>query len=190
VTDLRVANPAAVLGLAAVLLLPLAAATASPEAMKALGIVEMRQPTPAPDVSLPTLDGRRVAMKDFRGRLVLVNFWATWCVPCQWEMPLMERLYQAYRDRGFVILAISIDQGDPERVRAFVRDRKLTYPVALDPSHEVARAFGVTGLPATLLVGPDGIIKGVTYGPKEWDGKEARALIASLLPARRGAAAR
>jgi peroxiredoxin len=180
----------AVLGLAAVLLLPLAAATASPEAMKALGIVEMRQPTAAPDVSLPTLDGRRVAMKDFRGKLVLVNFWATWCVPCQWEMPLMERLYRDYRDRGFVVLAVSIDQGDPERVRAFVRDRKLTYPVGLDPTHEVARSFGVTGLPATLLVGPDGIIKGVTYGPKEWDGKEARALVASLLPARQGATAR
>ncbi len=182
--------PAAVLGVAVALLLPLAVATASPEAMKALGIVAMRQPTPAPDVSLPTLDGGRVAMKDLRGKLVMVNFWATWCVPCQWEMPLMERLYQAYRDRGFVILAISIDQGNAERVHAFVRDRKLTYPVALDPTHEVARSFGVTGLPATLLVGPDGLIKGVTYGPKEWDGEDARALIASLLPAGRGAGAR
>ncbi len=92
--------------------------------------------------------------------------------------------------RAFVVLAISIDQGDPERVRAFVRDRKLTYPVALDPTHEVARSFGVTDLPATLLVAPGGLIKGVTYGPKEWDGAEAHALIASLLPAKRGAAAR
>jgi len=178
------------IALSVALLSPLAAAIASPEAMKALGIVEMRQPTPAPDVSMPTLGGTRVAMKDLRGKLVLVNFWATWCVPCQWEMPLMESLYQAYRDRGFVVLAISIDQGDPERVLAFVRDKKLTYPVALDPSHEVARSFGVTGLPATLLVAPDGAIKGVTYGPKEWDGKEARSLIASLLPAKKGAAAR
>jgi len=172
------------------LLLPLAVAIASPEAMKALGILEMRQPTAAPDVGMPTLAGTRLAMKDLRGKLVLVNFWATWCVPCQWEMPLMESLYQAYKDRGFVILAISIDQGDVDRVRAFVKDRKLTYPVGLDPSHEVARRFGITGLPATLLVAPDGYIKGVTYGPKEWDGTEARALIASLLPAKKGAAAR
>jgi peroxiredoxin len=181
---------ASALAIAVGVLLPLAAATASPEAMKALAILEMPQPTPAPGVSMPTLGGARVAMKDLRGKLVLVNFWATWCVPCQWEMPLMETLYQAYKDRGFVILAISLDQGDAERVRAFVRDRKLTYRVALDPSHEVARSFGVRGLPATLLVGRDGNIKGVTYGPKEWDGKEARSLIASLLPAKKGAAAR
>ena len=80
-----------------------------------------------------------------------------------------------------------VDQGDVGRVRAFVRDKKLTYQVALDPRHEVARLFGITGLPATVLVGPDGYIKGVAYGPKEWDGKEARALIASLLSAKEGA---
>lgn len=168
--------------------LPLGGAAASPEAMQALGIVEMRQPTLAPDVTMPTLAGATVAMKDLRGKAVLVNFWATWCTPCQWEMPLMETLYRAYRDRGFVVLAISIDQGDVERVRAFVRDKKLTYPVALDTRHEAAREFGIIGLPATLLIGPDGYIKGVTYGPKEWDGKEARAVIASLLPAKKGAA--
>lgn len=172
------------------LAVPRPAALASPGLMKALGILGMRQPTAAPDVAMPTLSGGRLAMKDLRGKLVLVNFWATWCVPCQWEMPLMDTLYQAYKDRGFVILAISLDQGDPERVRAFVKDKKLTYPVTLDPGHEVARKFGITGLPATLLVGPDGFITGVTYGPKEWDGKEARALIASLLPAKRGASAR
>lgn len=170
------------------LALPIGGAAASPEAMKALGVLEMRQPTQAPEATMATLSGAPLAMKDLRGKAVLVNFWATWCTPCQWEMPLMETLYQAYRDRGFVVLAISIDRGDVERVRAFVRDKKLTYPVALDPRHEVARLFGITGLPATLLVGPDGYIKGVTYGPKEWDGKEARALIASLLPAHKGAA--
>lgn len=179
--------PAAAFAIAATLLLPLAAAIAAPEAMKALGIMEMHQPTAAPDISMPTLAGPRLAMKDLRGKLVLVNFWATWCVPCQWEMPLMETLYKAYKDQGFVILAISLDQGDPDRVRAFVKDKKLTFPVGLDPRHEAARQFGITGLPATLLVGPDGYIKGVTYGPKEWDGKDARALIASLLPARKGA---
>jgi len=160
---------------------------ASPEAMKALAILEMREPTPAPDVTLSLLSGEQAAMRDFRGKVVLVNFWATWCVPCQWEMPLMESLYRTYKDRGFVILAISLDRGDPERVRAFVAERKLSFPVALDAQLEAASKFGVRELPATLLVGRDGYIKGVTYGPREWDGKDARELIASLLSeAKRG----
>lgn len=178
--------------LAAALVLPTVASYvgASPEAMKALAILEMREPTPAPDVTLSLLSGSRLSVKDLRGKAVLVNFWATWCVPCQWEMPLMETLYRAYKDRGFVVLAISLDQGDPARVQAFVADRKLTYPVALDPQMAAAKPFGVRGLPATFLVGVDGHIKGVTYGPKEWDGKEARELIASLLPAKKGASGR
>ncbi|MCL6645763.1 MAG: TlpA family protein disulfide reductase [Dehalococcoidia bacterium] len=182
----------AVVGLAVVALVSTVAThvVASPEAMKALAIQPMREPTPAPDVTLSLLSGSRLGIKDLHGKALLVNFWATWCVPCQWEMPLMETLYQAYKDRGFVILAISLDQGDPARVRAFVADKKLTYPVALDPQMQAAQQFGVRGLPATLLVGPDGSIKGVTYGPKEWDGKAARELIASLLPARKGAVAR
>lgn len=177
--------------LAALAVLPTVAmsASASSEAMKALAILERREPTPAPDVPLSLLSGTRLSTKDLRGKAVLVNFWATWCVPCQWEMPLMENLYKAYQGQGFVVLAISLDQGNPARVRAFVTDKKLTYPVALDPQMNAAKQFGVRGLPATLLVGPDGFIKGVTYGPKEWDSKEARALIASLLPTRKGAAA-
>lgn len=169
-------------------LVPAGAAGTRPSApadlMKALGLIELREPAVAPDVTLTLLSGQPLRMASLRGKLVLVNFWATWCVPCQWEMPLMERLYQRYRDRGFTVLAISLDQGNPEAVRAFVRDRKLTYPVALDPRHEAARAFGIVGLPATLVVGPDGAIKGVTYGPREWDGKEAQALVAALLPGR------
>lgn len=180
------------LALAGLIALPAGAthAGASPEAMKALAILEMRESTPAPDVTLSLLSGSRLSIKDVRGKAVLVNFWATWCVPCQWEMPLMENLYKAYKDRGFVVLAISLDQGDPARVQAFVTDKKLTYPVALDSQMDAAKKFGVRGLPATLLVGTDGLIKGVTYGPKEWDGKEARELIASLLPAKKGAGTR
>lgn len=167
-----------------------AAALASPEAMKALGILPPRGSVAAPDVTVPALSGAPLRMKDLAGSAVLVNFWATWCTPCQWEMPLMETLYRAYKDRGFVVLAISIDRGSAERVRAFVADKGLTFPVALDPSLEIAGAFGVTGLPATFLVGPDGLVKGAAYGPREWDGKEARAVIESLLPAAKPGKAR
>lgn len=158
-----------------------AGASASPEAMKALAILEVREKTPVPDVTLPTLEGRPLALKELRGKVLLVNFWATWCLPCQWEMPLMEKLYQAYRDRGFVVVAISVDQQGAGAVRPFVESRKLTYPVLLDTQLEGARSFGLRGIPATFLIDRDGLVKGVTYGPKEWDGKEARAVIESLL---------
>ncbi len=166
-------------------------ATASPavggssEAMKALGILEPRTPTPAPDVTLPTLGGPPLALRSLRGKVVLVNFWATWCVPCQWEMPLMEKLYQAYKGRGFVVAAISLDQQGAVAVEPFVRQNRLTYPILLDPTLQGARQFGIRGLPATFLIGTDGYVKGVTYGPREWDGPEARALIESLLLAGR-----
>lgn len=156
-------------------------ASGSPEAMKALGILEPRERTPAPNVTLPTLDGRPFSLADLRGKVVLVNFWATWCVPCQWEMPLMEKLYQAYKARGFVVVAISLDQEGVAVVKPFVQEKKLTYPVLLDTSRQGAKQFGLVGVPATFLVGPDGLVKGITYGPKEWDGAEARAVIESLL---------
>lgn len=154
-----------------------------PELAKALQLIEPRAPTPAPDVTLRTLDGRRLAIRALRGQVVLVNFWATWCVPCQWEMPLMERLYQAYRTRGFLVVAIALDQ-DEAAVRTFVSERGLTYPILLDPTFEAARQFGVRGLPATFLLGKDGSLKGATYGPREWDSPEARALVEVLLAAK------
>ena len=85
------------------------------------------------------------------------------------------------QSKGFVVVAISLDQDGPAVVEQFVKEKKLTYPVVLDPALQGARQFGVTGIPATFLIGRDGFIKGVTYGPKEWNGPEARAVIDSLL---------
>jgi thiol-disulfide isomerase/thioredoxin len=160
--------------------------SASPEAMKARGVLEPRERTPAPNVTLPTLQGKPFSFAEVRGKVILVNFWATWCLPCQWEMPLMDKLYQAYKARGFVVVAISLDPEGAAVVEPFVKERKLTYPVRLDPSLRGAMQFGVRGIPATFLVGTDGFIRGITYGPKEWDGPEARALVESLLPKRQG----
>lgn len=174
------------LGLVVLIAASAATVGASPEAMEALGILEPRERTAVPNVTLPTLQGKPFSFQELKGKVILLNFWATWCLPCQWEMPLMEKLYQAYKAKGFVVVAISLDREGAPVVEPFVKERKLTYPVLLDPSLNGARQFGVIGLPATFLVGPDGFIKGVTYGPKEWDGPEARALIEALLRAGKG----
>lgn len=158
---------------------------ASPEAMKVLGILEPKERTAVPNVTLPTVQGKPFSFQELKGKVVLVNFWATWCLPCQWEMPLMDKLYQTYKAKGFVVVAISLDREGAAVVEPFVKEKKLTYPVLLDPSLKGARQFGVIGLPATFLIGPDGFVKGVTYGPKEWDGPEARTVIESLLRTRK-----
>jgi thiol-disulfide isomerase/thioredoxin len=163
-----------------------ASAGGSSEAMKALQIIEPSARTAPPDFAFPTLQGKPLSIRELKGKVVLVNFWATWCVPCQWEMPLMEKLYQSYKAKGFVIAAISLDQQGAAVVEPFVKERKLTYPVLLDPRLEGARQFGVRGLPATLVIGADGYVKGTTYGPREWDGPEARTLIEALLKDSKG----
>jgi thiol-disulfide isomerase/thioredoxin len=174
--------------LAVVALIGVASAPAgsSPEAMKALQILEPRERMTPPEFAFPTLGGKPLSIKALKGKVVLVNFWATWCVPCQWEMPLMEKLYQGYKAKAFMVAAISLDQQGAAVVEPFVKERKLTYPVLLDPQLRGARQFGVRGLPATFLVGADGYVRGVTYGPREWDGPDARALIEALLKDSRG----
>lgn len=160
----------------------LAPSEANEHFVRALGLLQPREPVAAPDFTLPGLNGKSVSLKDFRGRVVLMNFWATWCVPCQWEMPEMDKLYQAFKDRGFVVFAISLDQGPPKAVEDFVKARKLTYPVLLDSQAEAARLYGLRGVPGTYLIGSDGMLRYAVVGPKEWFGEEAKELIASLLP--------
>src|SRR5262249_58494104 len=89
---------------------------------------------PAPDFTLSTLSGASLSGADLRGKVVLLNFWATWCVPCRKEMPSIEALYQRYKDRGLEVVAISLDKGSTTVVEAFVKEVGVTYRVALDPS--------------------------------------------------------
>ncbi len=104
--------------------------------------------------TLTDLDGKQWTLQDLRGKVVLVNFWATWCPPCRKEMPDMEALYQRFGPRGFVVLAISDE--DAAKVAPFIAERKYTYPVLLDPGRKVNELFGVEGIPKTFVYGRDG----------------------------------
>lgn len=123
----------------------------------------------APGFDLPLLgaDGS-VSLADYRGRVVLVNFWATWCRPCEEEIPAMERLYRSLSPDGFEILAISVDaeQSDVERFR----DRLgISFPILLDPEQEVSRRYQTTGFPESLLVDVEGQVIERYIGPRDWD---------------------
>ncbi|MBW2273294.1 MAG: TlpA family protein disulfide reductase [Deltaproteobacteria bacterium] len=124
---------------------------------------------PAPEFVLPLLDaGREIRLSDHRGQVVLVNFWATWCKPCEDEMPAMERLYRRLGPRGFEMLAVSVDE-DPDAVRGFKEKMGITFPLLLDPSQSVARAYQTMGFPESLLVDREGNVVERYVGPREWD---------------------
>jgi peroxiredoxin len=135
----------------------------------------------APDFSLTDLSGKQANLKDYRCKVVMINFWATWCPPCRDEMPSMERLYKTYRDKGFVLVAVSADRGGKMPVQSFVDEYNLTFPILLDPSLDAARKFGVRGIPMTFIVNGDGVIKEIVPGAKDWDSAANRKTVEDLL---------
>lgn len=149
----------------------------------ALGIQIPQERVAAPNVIGTDPDGNTIRLRDFRGKVVFLNFWATWCIPCRQEMPAMERLYREYNERGFVVLAVNLQEGSGA-VRAFVRELHLTFPVILDPKGAATMAYLVRGLPATYLIDRNQILVGRAIGAREWDSKAARAYIQGLLEKR------
>jgi peroxiredoxin len=146
--------------------------------------------TSAPGFQVPDLAGNPVSFDDYRGKVVLVNIWATNCPPCRQEMPSMQRLYEAVESDDFEILAISVDGdigalgpsgfmgGD---VQAFVDEMELTFPILRDPSGAIQETYQTTGLPESFLVGRDGVIYKQVTGATEWDAEEHQEQIHRLL---------
>jgi peroxiredoxin len=111
----------------------------------------------APPFQLPDAKGAVLALEDFSGKVLLLNFWATWCVSCREELTELDRLYRKYRDAGFVVIAISVDTS-AERVASFLKKRPVGFPVLIDSQGDVADAYRFSGLPAVFLIGRDGVI--------------------------------
>lgn len=146
--------------------------------------VRGRVPEMAPDFALPNLAGQAVRLSAYRGQVVLVNLWATWCPPCRDEMPSMEALHQRFKDKGFVLLAVSEDEGGRAVVEPFVEQMKVTFPVLLDTQGEVGRKYGVWGFPESFLVDRDGRIVERVIGPRDWVAPAQVAMIEALLAVR------
>jgi len=153
------------------------------DAFERAGVVELREGHPTPALSLPTLAGGTVSLAEHADKLVLVNFWATWCQPCTAEMPTLESLWREYRGRGLVVLAVSVDRGAPRPLlEPYVSRLGLTFPILLDADLRASSAWRVTSLPATFVVRPGGEALGLAFGAREWDSAEIRALLAHFLP--------
>ena len=122
----------------------------------------------APNFTLKNLDGEEVSLSQFRGKYVLVNFWATWCGPCKVEMPSLEALYQRFKNKNFALLAISNDMFGATIVKPFVKANNLNFTILLDQRLKASNAFGVTSLPSTFMINPKGKIIGALFGAEDW----------------------
>ena len=139
-------------------------------------------PKAAPDITFIDAEGRELSLRDFRGRFVLVNLWATWCGPCRREMPSLDRLQSRLGGGDFTVLALSQDRKGPDAVAKFLAEiRTENLDVYVDTSARSARRLGAIGLPTTVLLDRDGQIIGRLLGPAEWDSDEAARLIKTVI---------
>jgi thiol-disulfide isomerase/thioredoxin len=137
-------------------------------------------PAPAPALELPDLKGTQHRLADYRGKVVLVNFWATWCVPCRDEMPSIERLRTALEGRPFAVLAVNLAEPE-DRIRKFLDAVPLGFPVLLDRDAKATRAWQARALPTTYIVAPDGTVRYRHLGELDWSKPEVRRFVTGLM---------
>ena len=136
----------------------------------------------APEIQAVDLrTGRPATLANYRGRVVLLNIWATWCLPCRIEMPAMERLWRDLAGTDFRIVAVSVDEGDSSEVNAFVRELGLTFDILHDRSGTIQRSYQTTGVPESFVIDRHGVIVKKVIGAAQWDGPVNQILFRRLL---------
>lgn len=128
----------------------------------------LEDPPMAPVLELEDMDGRVYRLADYRGQVVIVNFWATWCPPCRREMPSMERAWEQVRDEGIMMLAVNVGE-DPDTVFTFTADYPVSFPLLLDQDATVTESWPLRGLPTTYVIDPRGRVVYRAIGGREWD---------------------
>jgi peroxiredoxin len=148
--------------------------------LKSVNLVAYRRGTIPPPFGSSTLDGQPLALTDLRGRVVILNFWASWCLECRAEMPRLEGLHRVYAARGLAIVGVNARE-DARAARRHAEALGLTFPLVLDPDGKINALYGVIGLPTNFVVGRDGRAVAFGVGPHEWGSVPARALLEALL---------
>ncbi len=152
-------------------------------ALGAVGqFVALDTPVAAPDLKFTDEQGKALALSDFRGKVVVLNLWATWCTPCLAEMPMLDRLQRQLGDEGAIVIALSLDRDGKDAVKAFYRQADIrNLGVFLDPSMRAISDARTSGLPTTLLIDANGMELGRVTGPMEWDAPAAVDLVRKAL---------
>ena len=136
---------------------------------------------PAPDFTLRGLDGKMVSLSDYRGKVILVNIWATWCPPCVAEMPYMEKLYQQLKGDAFEILAVSLDEQGISVVAPFMKKYNLNFPALIDTHGITGSAYKTTGVPESFIINKQGILEKIIVGPLDWSAPEVLGFLQQLI---------
>ena len=134
----------------------------------------------APDFTLTGLDGQEVSLSDFRGKPVLINFWASWCGPCRIEMPLLQEVYEQWTSKGLVLLAVNLQESQGT-VEEFIEGAGYTFPVLLAPGNKVPLSYNIRGIPATFFIDADGVIRDIKIGAFSGVG-EIESKLAKIMP--------
>lgn len=123
---------------------------------------------PAPDFTLLDMQGQQVSLSQFRGKVVILNFWATWCPPCRQEMPSMERLYRDFKEKDMVILAVNVDENGKQAVREFLQKMPYSFPILLDSKNIAQNSYGVFRLPESFVIDRNGVVIEKIIGARNW----------------------
>jgi peroxiredoxin len=145
------------------------------------GIIPVGDEKKAPNFHLEDIRGEKIELKYFRGKVIFLNFWATWCGPCKEEMPSIEALYNQFKEKNFIFLTVSVDYGGVKLVKEFVEKWHYTFPVLLDPKCEILDLYKVRGIPATFLIDKKGMMVGKAIGPRDWKKPEFISILNILL---------
>ncbi len=149
-------------------------------ALESFGVQKVEEGKEAVPFSLKDLNGNQVALKDFRGKPVLLLFWATWCPSCCEEIPYLEKFYQE-RKTQLTVLGLAIDGEKEKKIRNLVKEQKISFPVLLDPKEKTARAYGVKFIPIFFLIDPSGMIVARIVGERDWSSPDAWAAVKEIL---------
>lgn len=143
--------------------------------------VGKKKPVAAPDFTLNALDGKKVSLKDFKGKVVFLNIWAVWCPPCRMEMSSIEALHKSFKDKGLVVIAVNSEESE-KKVSKFIKKKGYTFLVLLDADGSVTKdSYRTSGLPTTFLIDRQGMVVGKAEGAREWDSEESLRLVEEIL---------
>jgi cytochrome c biogenesis protein CcmG, thiol:disulfide interchange protein DsbE len=153
---------------------------ALPPLLKPLDLTAYRAGTVPPSFTGRTLDAREFSLADLRGSVVVLNFWASWCLECRQEMPALDRLHRTLQPRGLTVVGLNARES-PAAAQRYAGTLRLSFPLVLDADGRINTLYGVVGLPTTFVIGRDGRAVALAVGIRDWEGAQARALFEALL---------